>query len=676
MNPFADLNARFDQGRLNNLMAQQSTPSPVQHAQNTNTQHGHGGFLSSLISEGGALGGAATGAAIGSVVPVIGTALGGIIGGGLGAFGGRIAENKVRDNRWGVGDAAKEGALTAVLSGPGKLLKYGSTASKALTKGGASLEEALSAAATKASAPGMVSKAVSNKLASGADNLATRALKLNGSKFNTDFANKTGEEVGQFANRLGLVGKTPDQIMKKIYEPAQKVYAAGLESIGTIPKSDVQKSVQETVSKLAKSSFKNKQELAQQITQQADELLAKYGDAIPATELNSLKNEAYDMIDKSITDKAGKFDNNTFDILGNSFRKAINSAADRTGVSIDPKVLKKAGINFKSTRLGDFGHELRALNDLTKQIDVKSRVGKGSSIFGLNKSSGAIGGGVIGGPAGAAAGIAASTVANSPKTLGKAATGLEKGANLLASQQGIPGAALRGVTGATLADILMAGNQSSMNAANNMGNTPNMTITPSTDNMSGLSQNPNDLSTQQSQSPYGKENLLYDIQRDPNNAAKYIDYYNQMDAIFNPVNNTPKLNSTAAGVVADTQTGLNSLSDLYNSLEQSNVNGPGIGQLRALNPFDTNAQTLQQQIAATKQIVGKALEGGVLRKEDEAKYAKILPTLGDTDAVAKAKIQQLYSLISQRLNQYQSGLNGGGGGPDLTTALMQSGYGQ
>ena len=56
----------------------------------------------------------------------------------------------------------------------------------------------------------------------------------------------------------------------------------------------------------------------------------------------------------------------------------------------------------------------------------------------------------------------------------------------------------------------------------------------------------------------------------------------------------------------------------------------------------------QAKIDLVKQIIGKALEGGVLRKEDEVKYAKILPTIGDPDSVAQAKIDNLISLLGQR----------------------------
>lgn len=106
------------------------------------------------------------------------------------------------------------------------------------------------------------------------------------------------------------------------------------------------------------------------------------------------------------------------------------------------------------------------------------------------------------------------------------------------------------------------------------------------------------------------------------------------------------------------------------NLTSNNANNPGIGQLRGLNPYDTKAQTLQSQIGIAKQIVGKALEGGVLRKEDEIKYAKILPKMGDTDAVAQYKIDELYNLISDRLELYKNSISGDGGS-DLSSLIQQ-----
>lgn len=123
---------------------QQNTP-----VQKTKRGSGNQSWLSSLISEfgagGGAAGGAAAGAGIGSVVPGVGTVVGGLVGAGLGGFlggtGGRLIENKVRDDRNpfeddSLGDALREGALAGTLSAliPGG--KIAASGGRALMTGG------------------------------------------------------------------------------------------------------------------------------------------------------------------------------------------------------------------------------------------------------------------------------------------------------------------------------------------------------------------------------------------------------------------------------------------------------------------------------------------------------------------------------------------------------------
>lgn len=60
------------------------------------------------------------------------------------------------------------------------------------------------------------------------------------------------------------------------------------------------------------------------------------------------------------------------------------------------------------------------------------------------------------------------------------------------------------------------------------------------------------------------------------------------------------------------------------------------------------AKSKQAVIDRVKQVIGKALEDGVLRKEDEKKYEKILPTIGDVDTVVAAKLTGLSRAIAQR----------------------------
>lgn len=60
------------------------------------------------------------------------------------------------------------------------------------------------------------------------------------------------------------------------------------------------------------------------------------------------------------------------------------------------------------------------------------------------------------------------------------------------------------------------------------------------------------------------------------------------------------------------------------------------------------SKTRQAQIDRVKQIIGKGLEGGVLRKEDEVKYAKILPVIGDAPEVAAGKIRGLQQTLMDK----------------------------
>jgi hypothetical protein len=76
--------------------------------------------------------------------------------------------------------------------------------------------------------------------------------------------------------------------------------------------------------------------------------------------------------------------------------------------------------------------------------------------------------------------------------------------------------------------------------------------------------------------------------------------------------------------------------------------GPVVGRVRSWNPYDQTAQTMQSKLKTAKQSIGKFLEGGVLRKEDEAKYDAILPAGGDTPEVARQKAINVNALIQAK----------------------------
>src|SRR3990167_2258675 len=105
------------------------------------------------------------------------------------------------------------------------------------------------------------------------------------------------------------------------------------------------------------------------------------------------------------------------------------------------------------------------------------------------------------------------------------------------------------------------------------------------------------------------------------------------------------LSDTAIQNVAQTQKALDDLAYLKTKIQGNESKLGPIKGLAALNPW-SEARKLQADVDRVRQTVGKALEGGVLRKEDEEKYKKILATLTDTPTTALYKVDALIGSIT------------------------------
>jgi hypothetical protein len=112
------------------------------------------------------------------------------------------------------------------------------------------------------------------------------------------------------------------------------------------------------------------------------------------------------------------------------------------------------------------------------------------------------------------------------------------------------------------------------------------------------------------------------------------------------------LSDTAVKEITQTKSALASLNVLEQKIKDNlQYVGPITG-LQALNPFSP-ARKVQADVDRVRQTVGKALEGGVLRKEDEEKYKKILATLTDTPETAIYKIQALKDTLNRDIQAYE-----------------------
>jgi hypothetical protein len=88
------------------------------------------------------------------------------------------------------------------------------------------------------------------------------------------------------------------------------------------------------------------------------------------------------------------------------------------------------------------------------------------------------------------------------------------------------------------------------------------------------------------------------------------------------------------------------------------VNTPGwVTQFTGLGEQE---KARQATIDRVKQAIGKTLEGGVLRKEDEVKYTKILPTMSDQPEIALAKMRGLRAALEGKRSDFMANLEDAG----------------
>lgn len=101
-----------------------------------------------------------------------------------------------------------------------------------------------------------------------------------------------------------------------------------------------------------------------------------------------------------------------------------------------------------------------------------------------------------------------------------------------------------------------------------------------------------------------------------------------------------QMSESAIAKVADSKSAMGALKDLRQVLNDNEKYIGPVEGFASLNPW-SEAKKAKADIDRVKQRVGKTLEGGVLRKEDEEKYKGILATLFDTPSTAIYKVDQM-----------------------------------
>lgn len=110
------------------------------------------------------------------------------------------------------------------------------------------------------------------------------------------------------------------------------------------------------------------------------------------------------------------------------------------------------------------------------------------------------------------------------------------------------------------------------------------------------------------------------------------------------------------------------LPQTLDNLEKTIQSGKGTfdpiwGKVDNYNPLawsDTDKQTVNAELRTAAQLIGKYMEGGVLRAEDEVKYRNMLPNNTDTREVALYKLNQIREMLKGKTSGYIQGFDASG----------------
>lgn len=160
--------------------------------------------------------------------------------------------------------------------------------------------------------------------------------------------------------------------------------------------------------------------------------------------------------------------------------------------------------------------------------------------------------------------------------------------------------------------------------------------------------------TEQPASPYSQENLMADIQRDPQNADKYMEYYAQLQEVFGQPAEKP-LSAEASKVIGNANSGLTSLEQLAGEISQSGVPKgtviPGrsavgglLGNALGTAGYDTAARNV-------KDVITRLRTGAAITDSEERFYNSQLPQAFDDPATIQRKLQLFNELFNSVANR-------------------------
>lgn len=623
-------------------------------------------MLPSVAGTAGGVGGAAIGTAL---LPGIGTLAGALIGGALGGGAGKIGENKIEGNKNAWDGVGKEAAINGVMSaGPLRLLKGATTGVKSL-RAGTGLAEALNAtgqAAKDFSVLGRAGQAVSNT----ADNMVTKNFRLTPTQL-TNYKTKFGEEAAATIKNHGLVAQAPEVMRDKVIKPLQNQFNKVAGSIPEVAKQSLDTSFKKIYEPLLKSPVQDSQMFGKSLKDQADLLLSKYGDTIPAKELNKVRQQFDSLV--NYTEKAAnpaRYGVNKRS--ANAIRETLQQAADSAGLKASN------GMTFKQV-----GTELSKLHQLVGNIERQANLGKGSQPLGLsNLLGGSLGGISTGGnPLGSIGGIAMTQAVNSATGRKLAATGAEKLAGNLAdravkntaSAYGVKGIAKRNL-GVGLAGALAS--QSLENSANSMASPTTNAPMINADMPEQYTQDQQMSIDQAPSSPFDPANIEANVAKmmQSGSGVKDINAYLDMATTINSMKaaaakaskSDSGMNTTQLQQANNAMSGLQSLERIKSTLSK-NPNAAKLATLPggSLTASLTGTGDYKAALNNAADVIGRLRSGGAINADEEKRFMAMLPQSFDSQETINYKLNSMAELFNRFANPKSASFDSA----DLVAAL-------
>lgn len=588
-------------------------------------QTGHGGILSSLISElsgtGGAVGGAAAGAAAGSIVPGLGTVIGGLIGAGLGGFAGgtvgRGVENKVRDNQnfFGKGGSAsaalKEGALTGALSaiplgGAGKVVRNVGKVTEGRV-GGNAVQEAGQRLESRAAGYGQ-----GTKLPNGSRLTYSQVQKMK--------ALDQAEKIP--AGHPDVQGKVIERRLGEANSQLDSAIQTGNRRFTASEKAKLNEALTKGIkSNVAVARDPN-------VLREIDQLSSGFKGIRTVKQAVKAKRD----IQREV-----------------NFNR--NSASAVPGKEQANRVALKALDDVINASHPEIGQANKRVSGLITRLDLS---GTESSTL---KNQANNGGGLMG-----------KVLTGDSATSAKSRIG-----NILQKA---------GTTASTAPEILSKGTLVKELAKQTAGRQvfggglqvpqTEEQVMPSQDLVGAQAMQDPQVQQPQAEPPYSLQAALADIQRDPKHTSDYLNLYKTVSGASGST--SKPLGASQQQQATNAQSGLQSIQDLSNFIQTdpSVINKSSVpGQGSLVGGFLSNKLGTGEYNAAAsniKDVISRLRSGAALTVQEEKRYTNLIPKAGDSDSTIQYKLNSLAELF-QKFAYPQAGVDDS----NLSGALAQLG---